>query len=321
MTTWKYKHLFGPVLSRRLGRSLGVDLMPFKTCTYDCVYCEQGRTTNHTHERDEYIPADRILEELKDFIASYPPPDYVTLSGAGEPTLHSRLAEIVEGAKSLLTDVPLAVITNGSLLWDGTVRDSLRNVDVVLPSLDAGNAHLFECIDHPVAAISFEQMITGLIAFRESFHNKIWLEVLLLEGMTSGESQVREIAEWVRLIRPDRVQLNTVVRPPSEPFALPVSRERLESLANLFEPHAEVVAGYVGDNVENGASPDATRVLELIERRPCPASEIAAALGLRVVEVSKLLEHLMASNRVVEKRLAGNRFYTAIHDSDERTAK
>lgn len=320
MTAWKYKYLFGPVLSRRLGRSLGVDLMPFKTCTYDCVYCEQGRTTNHTHQRDEYIPADEILEELKDYIASYPPPDYVTLSGAGEPTLHSRLAGIVEGARSI-TNVPLAVITNGSLLWDGTVRDSLRNVDVVLPSLDAGNAHLFKYIDRPVAAISFEQMITGLIAFRESFRNKIWLEVLLLEGITSGESEVREIAEWVRHIRPDRVQLNTVVRPPSESFALPIPRGQLERLAGLFEPHAEVVADYTGRILENGDSPDTTRVLELIERRPCPASEIAAALGLRAVEVSKLLEHLIAADRIVEKRLAGNRFYTTIHSSDERKAK
>ena len=320
LQTRQYKHIFGPVLSRRLGRSLGVDIMPFKTCTYDCVYCEQGRTTNHTACRKEYVPTSDVLAELKDFLSSQPTPDYITLSGAGEPTLHARLGEIVPGIKTL-TSVPLAAITNGSLLWDGAVRNALRDADVVLPSLDAGNARLFEYIDRPVDGISFEQMVTGLIAFRESFRNAIWLEVLLLAGVTSGESEVREIADWVRRIRPDRVQLNTVVRPPAESSALPVPRKQLELLAALFDPRAEIIADYSGPSQEIKLSPNAARVLELIERRPCSLQEIAATLGLRRVEAAKLVERLVNQNKVGEKRLGEDTFFTTVHEGNEEVTK
>lgn len=316
MTTRKYKHIFGPVLSRRLGRSLGVDLMPFKTCTYDCVYCEQGRTTNHTECRQEYVPTSDVLAELKDFLSSQPAPDYITLSGAGEPTLHSCLGEIVQAIKTL-TSVPLAVITNGSLLWDTTVRDALRDADIVLPSLDAGNARIFEYVDRPVSGISFDRMLGGLIRFRESFRNAIWLEVLLLAGVTSDESEVREIADWVRRIRPDRVQLNTVVRPPAESFAVPVPRERLEQLAAFFDPHAEIIADYSGPSQEINLSPEGTRILELIERRPCSLQEIASTLGLRPVEVSKLVERFVSQHRVVEKRFDGGTFFAMCHNGNE----
>jgi len=307
-----YKHLFGPVLSRRLGRSLGVDIMPFKTCTYDCVYCEQGRTTNQTMCRKEYVPTQEVLDELEEYLGAHSAPDYVTLSGAGEPTLHARLGDIAQGVKSLST-APLAVITNGSLLWDGTVRNALCDADVVLPSLDAGNAPLFKYIDRPVSGISFEQMISGLIAFRESFRNAIWLEVMLMDGSTSGESEVREIAEWVRRIRPDRVQLNTVVRPPSESFARRVPRARLELLATLFSPRAEVIADYSGRAQDTEIPPDASRVLELLDRRPCSLREIAATLGLRLVEASKLVQRLTAQNKIAERRFGNDAFFVAVH--------
>ncbi|HNR34042.1 MAG TPA: radical SAM protein [Candidatus Hydrogenedentes bacterium] len=316
MTKHKYRHIFGPVLSRRLGRSLGVDLMPFKTCTYDCVYCEQGRTTDHTACRKEYVPADEILDELGKYLVEHAAPDYITLSGAGEPTLHARLGYIVSRIKSL-TKVPLAVITNGSLLWDRPVRDALHEADVVLPSLDAGNAQLFEYIDRPVTGISFEQMVTGLIAFRQSFSNAIWLEVMLMAGVTSGDSEVREMAEWARRIRPDRIQLNTVVRPPSEPFALPVPREQLAQLAILFEPHAEVIADYRGAAPKADAAPDALRVLDLIVRRPCSLQEIAASLGLRQIETIKLVEGLIGQGKIVQRRFASGVFFEYVHDANE----
>jgi wyosine [tRNA(Phe)-imidazoG37] synthetase (radical SAM superfamily) len=315
-----FRHIFGPVLSRRLGRSLGVDIMPFKTCTYDCVYCEQGRTTNHTACRKEYVPTSDVLAELKDFLSSQPTPDYITLSGAGEPTLHARLGDIVQGVKKL-TRVPLAVITNGSLLWEPTVRDALRDADVVLPSLDAGNARLFDYIDRPVDGISFEQMLCGLVRFRESFRNAIWLEVLLLAGVTSGESEVREIADWARRIRPDRVQLNTVVRPPAESFALPVPHEQLELLATLFDPRAEIIADYSGPSQEIKLSPDSGRILELIGRRPCSLHEIAATLGLRVIETSKLVERLSSQNMIAERRFGNDTFFVCVHEGNEESIR
>lgn len=287
-----YKHIFGPVLSRRLGRSLGIDIMPFKTCTYDCVYCEQGRTTNHTVCRKEYVPVKDVLMELQEFLSSQPVPDYVTLSGAGEPTLHARLGELVKGIKEI-SKAPLAVITNGSLLWDPEVQEALHGADVVMPSLDAGNSRLFDVIDRPASGITFERMVYGLIAFRAAFHNAIWLEVLLIDKITSGESEVREIAAWARRIQPDRVQLNTVVRPPSEEFALPIPRKQLEKLAGLFEPCAEIIADYSGAMRQTEDMPGAARMLELLARRPCSMPEIAGSLGLRLVEAAKLAQQLI----------------------------
>lgn len=310
MTEQAYKHIFGPVLSRRLGRSLGVDIMPFKTCSYDCVYCEQGRTTNHTLHRAEYVPVSSVLDELRRFLDTRPAPDYITLSGAGEPTLHACLGDMVDGIKSL-TPVPLAVITNGSLLWQATVRNALTAAEVVLPSLDAGNEELFRRIDRPVTDLSFEQMVTGMVEFRTTFPGEIWLEVLLLDGITSGEAEVREIADWVRLIRPERVQLNTVVRPPSESFARPVPRKTLELLRDFFEPRAEIIADQAPDMQSDVITPDASRVLELIERRPCMVEEIADSLGFRRVETSKLIVQLLHQNLANEKRLGDKIYFLA----------
>ena len=315
MTAKTYRHIFGPVLSRRLGRSLGVDIIPFKTCTYDCIYCEQGRTTTLTAERMEYVPVADVLLELEDFLGSHSAPDYVTISGAGEPTLHAGLGQII-GAIKRLTKVPVAVITNGSLLWERTVRDALQDADVVLPSLDAGNETLFRTLDRPVNGISFEQMISGLIDFRQSFRNQLWLEVMFVADLNSAEPEVQEIAALVGRIRPDRVQLNTVARPPSESFALPVSRERLESLAGMFDPRGEIIADCFAPVPEDGLAPEEARILELLERRPCPAAEITSALGLRPVETLKLLENLVRQKKVVEKRFGTGTFFTAAPGSE-----
>jgi len=191
------------------------------------------------------------------------------------------------------------------------VREALQDADVVLPSLDAGNEHLFRTIDRPVNGISFEQMISGLIDFRQSFSNQIWLEVMLVAGLNSAESEVREIAKLVGRIGPDRVHLNTVVRPPSESFALPVYRDQLESLAEMFNPRGEIIVDCSAPVPEDGLAPEVARILELLERRPCPAAEITSALGLRPVETLKLLESLLLQKKVVERRFGAETFFTA----------
>lgn len=312
MTSEPYKHIFGPVLSRRLGRSLGLDIMPFKTCTYDCIYCEQGRTTHKTSERGLYVPVAELLGEVKAYLAAHPAPDFITVSAAGEPTLHTGLGEIIHGIKTL-TPVNLAVITNGALLWDPGVRAALQEADVVMPSLDAGNARLFTRIDRPETGISFERMLDGLIAFRDSYLNAIWLEVMLIDGMNSEEDEVLEIAACVRRIRPDRVQLNTVVRPPAFSSARPVSFERLEYLAGLFEPRGEVIAHFGAAAPGLDATPDVARVLSTVERRPCPPEEISAALGIHPLELSKLLQQLVEQGRIEEIRHDDRVYFAAVH--------
>lgn len=312
MTTESYKYIFGPVLSRRLGRSLGLDIMPFKTCTYDCIYCEQGKTTLRTAERKAYVPVADLLDELKAYLAVHPAPDYVTVSAAGEPTLHAEIGTIIRSVKAL-TSVKLAVITNGSLLWAPEVREALADADVVMPSLDVGNARLFRQIDRPDTTISFERMLEGLIAFRASFHHELWLEIMLIDGMNSGEDEVREIAECVRRIRPDRVQLNTVARPPALSSARPLSPERLEYLAAFFEPHAEVIAHFGAAALVEDMTPDASRVLNTVERRPCPQEEISAALGIRPMELSKILQQLLEQGRIEEIHHGEQVFFAAVH--------
>ena len=202
------RHVYGPVPSRRLGRSLGVDLVPFKTCTYDCVYCQLGRTTDLTTGRREYVPVEEILAQLEEKLRTGPTPDYVSLAGSGEPTLHARIGELIAGIKSL-TRTPVAVLTNGSLLGVRDVQDALMEADLVLPSLDAGDAELFQLVNRPHENVEFDDMVEGLVAFRERFAKPVWLEVMLLAGITGIRSEVEKIAALTHRIRPDRVQLNS----------------------------------------------------------------------------------------------------------------
>lgn len=216
-------YVYGPVPSRRLGRSLGVDLVPYKTCTYDCVYCQLGRTTCKTIERREYVSIDAVLAELERKLAVAKRPDYVGLAGSGEPTLNSGIGRLITALKAL-TDVPIAVITNGSLLWSEQVRGELAAADLVLPSLDAGDEQMFERVNRPDPTIKFDMMVDGLAAFAARFRGETWLEVMLLAGLTDSAAEVEKIAASARVISPTCVQLNTASRPAVEDFAHPSSR-------------------------------------------------------------------------------------------------
>ena len=281
--------VFGPVPSRRLGRSLGVDLVPFKTCTYDCIYCQLGRTTNKTIERREWVPLDEVIAERKARLHCRP--DYITLSGSGEPTLYSRMGELIERVQSM-TDTPVAVLTNGSLLWKEEVRNQVMAADLVIPSLDAGNATMFSAVNRPHETIDFERMIDGLIEFRRLFTGKCWLEVFLLAGYTGNESEVRDIAKSVEFIGPERIQMNTVARPPAEAFALPVSQERLLEYASMLTPCGEVVTDFrkVHDQEEFVATRN--EIIDLLRRRPCSMEDLANGLGIHRNEVPKYVEEL-----------------------------
>jgi wyosine [tRNA(Phe)-imidazoG37] synthetase (radical SAM superfamily) len=299
-------YIFGPVPSRRLGRSLGLDLIPFKTCTYDCIYCQLGRTTRKTAERKAWVPLEAVLEELQFRLSSNP--DYITLGGSGEPTLFSRLDELIEGIKAM-TDIPVAVLTNSSLLWREDVREQLRDADLVVPSLDAGSKALFEKVNRPVEDVRFDTMVQGLIDFRHAFSNRIWLEILLVEGLTATEPAVAQLARWTARIEPDRVQLNTVTRPGAESFAKGVSREALERFAAMFTPPAEVVADFRGvhQRPEFAAGRDA--ILDLLHRRPCSIDDIAGGLGMHRNEVVKYVEELTAAGTAEMVEVGEKKYY------------
>ncbi|MEW6386000.1 MAG: radical SAM protein [Thermodesulfobacteriota bacterium] len=316
MTTSGFRYIYGPVNSRRLGRSLGVDLVPFKTCTYDCIYCQLGHTTNKTCRRQEYVPIADILGELQQKLAEGPPLDYITLGGSGEPTLNARLGELLGQIKGL-TRVPLAVLTNGSLLWRRVVQDALMEADLVLPSLDAGDEQLFRYVNRPHRDITFDHMVYGLAEFTRRFPKSVWLEVLLLSGVTGIVTEVEKIAALARSIRPERVQLNTVSRPPSEEFACPVPRDQLEAFAKLFEGKAEVISAANGEVTRSPQAHPATDadILALLSRRPCTVQGVSASLGLHVGEAAKRLQALADQGSVIAVRNNGGIFYEPLRTS------
>jgi wyosine [tRNA(Phe)-imidazoG37] synthetase (radical SAM superfamily) len=314
-----FRYVYGPVPSRRLGRSLGIDLVPFKTCSYDCGYCQLGRTTNKTLERKEYVAVDEVLAELERKLAQ-DTPDYITLSGSGEPTLNSRIGDLIRTAKDL-THTPLAVLTNGSLLWMPEVQDALMPSDLVLPSLDAGDERLFRYVNRPHRGISFERMVDGLVSFTKRFQGEVWLEVLLLDGLTGVPSEVEKIAALTQRIAPARVQLNTVSRPPSDQFALPVATERLHALKQLFPIEVDVIAEGGPEASRAPARSDAAdaEILALLSRRPCTSADVANGLSIHVAEALKRLDGLLADGKVSTVVTGGRTFYAASSAEDAST--
>ncbi len=293
------KYVFGPVPSRRLGRSLGVDLIPFKSCTFDCLYCQLGPTERTTVAREDSAPVEGVMDELKEKLSTHP--DFITLSGSGEPTLYLRIGELIDAVHGA-TKIPVAVITNGSLLSDREVRRQLLKADVVLPSLDAGDERTFRAVNRPHESISFEQTVHGLVTFRKEYGGQYWLEVLLLAGITDTPERVRKIAEIAKRIGPDRVQLNTCVRPGADPSARMVDRRRLLQLARLFSPEAEVIADYPSAFSDEADTADREAILEMLARRPCTAADVAAGLAIHPTDAIKALDELTREGLVEENR-------------------
>jgi len=307
------KHVFGPVPSRRLGRSLGVDLLPRKTCAYDCIYCQLGRTSAHTAERAPGPPPEEVVEEVRRRLAEGAAPDYVTISGSGEPALYARLGELIDGLKPL--GVPVAVLTGGSLLWRPEVAADLARADLVSPTLCAGSAEVWARVNRPAPdGPDFARMVEGLVAFRAAFAGKLWLEVMLVAGLNDSAEEVRAIAAVAARIRPDRVQLNTAVRPPAESWVRPVPAARLEALARLFDPPAEVIAEFPAPAARAappGAAAGPAEVLEMLRRHPSTAEDVAAGLGISGAEAGRHLEALRATGRARSVERGGRVYWEA----------
>jgi wyosine [tRNA(Phe)-imidazoG37] synthetase (radical SAM superfamily) len=302
------KHVFGPVPSRRLGRSLGIDLIPYKTCSYDCIYCQLGRTVEKTLIRKEYVPLEAVLNETAERLAEGVEPDYITLSGSGEPTLYSRLDELIAGIRRL-TRTPIAVLTNGSLLWNPEVRRGLLESDVVIPSLDAGSEEIFQTVNRPHPDLDFAQVLLGMASFRQEFGGQIWLEVFLLKGFTADVAQVGRMARLAEQLKPDRIQLNTVLRPPAEQYALAVDSITMHSLAGIFGDRAEVIAEPPASEHNTAVEAGEAVIMGLLRRRPCTIQDVSRGLRIPAAEAAKRLEILERDGEIVIRRRAGNIFY------------
>ncbi len=284
------KYLYGPVASRRLGSSLGVDILPLKTCSFNCVYCQLGNTPRTTLERREYLPAGPVLDEIAAYFeGDGPRPDYVTFSGSGEPTLHLGLGGLVRAAKER-TGSKVAVLTNSSLISRPDVRKDLAGADLVVPSLDAATQEMFERVNRPAAGLEVSAIIEGLAAFRGEFSGELRLEVLIVNGLNDTDDELDAIRAAIEKIGPDSIDVNTVARPPAEEVR-PVPAERLAEIVEFFGPRAVAVvtSGKAHQAVPGEA---AEKILALLRRRPCSFAEICSSLGLETSEAAATLAAL-----------------------------
>ena len=296
--------------SRRLGRSYGVDIVPFKVCTLDCVYCQLGRTTKKSIECKEYVPVEPVLAELKDRLTEGLQADFITISGSGEPTLNSRLGELIDGIKKI-TDIPVAILTNGTLLYKQEVRADCVKADVVLPSLDAGDEQTFQKVNRPHKDISIEKLIDGLCEFRNEFSGQIWLEVFIVEGLNTDNEQIAKIKNAIERIRPDKVQLNTAVRPTAQMGVKRVDAEKLQVIATRLGEKCEVVADFLPGRCGKLTESKAEDVLSMLKRRPCSLNDICSGLGIHRNEALKHITHLQQQGFVHSERKDGTTFFKA----------
>jgi wyosine [tRNA(Phe)-imidazoG37] synthetase (radical SAM superfamily) len=228
------KYIYGPVQSRRLGPSLGISLTPYKICSFDCVYCQVGSTTQVTSERKEYMPVKEITDELKSWLSNNKPQlSYITLSGSGEPTLNSKIGELISQIKKI-TPVPVAVITNSSLLNIPAVRQALKDADLLVPSLDAVVPKVFKAIDRPGEGINTEGIIQGLVDLRKEFTGKIWLEVMLVKGINDDLRYIKKLKEAAERINPDMIQLNYPVRITAQAGIFPPDKNKLKKIKEIL---------------------------------------------------------------------------------------
>lgn len=313
--TWppdtKRKHLFGPVASRRLGFSLGVDIIPFKTCTFDCLYCELGATTRKTAEPVEEVEAEEVLRELDEWLAQGPfILDYLTVTGSGEPTLHPRLGYLIEEIKKR-SPVPVALLTNASLLYKDEVLEAAVKADVVLPSLDAPDEQVFQTVNRPHPSISFRRLLEGLQRLGRCKDTRVWLEVLLIKDLNDRPAQIAELKERIESIDPEKVQINTVVRPPVAADALPVPLERLRAIQDLLGPRAEIIVGAIGERAQLRGERLEKELLGLLARRPCTLKEITRSLGISEKEAEELVGRLLAAKKIDTEPFDRTAFYRA----------
>ncbi|MDH4195289.1 MAG: radical SAM protein [Nitrospirota bacterium] len=306
------RFVYGPVPSRRLGQSLGIDPIPFKTCNWNCVYCQLGRSTPMTNERRDYFPPDEIVGEVKVSIESHEPGeiDWITFAGSGEPTLHVSLGRMIEQIKGL-TDIPVAVITNGALLYQPEVRKDLIQADAVLPSLDAGSEALYRKINRPWPELTFERVVSGLTTFRREYTGKLWIEVMLIKGVNDTEPALKDLARVINGIGPDEVHLNLPIRPPSEPWVNPSGEEGLARARTMLGGVAKVVppAGGVFDLSTYDDVMDA--VIGVITRHPMLEEEILQTLKRWTPgQVEDALARLSESGKAKVVSRYGKRFWS-----------
>lgn len=306
------RYIFGPVPSRRLGVSLGVDIVPFKTCTLDCIYCECGKTNHLTVKRGNFVEPHLVLEELKQVLSLHHHLDYITFSGSGEPTLHQEIGVIINRIKEL-TPVPVAVLTNGTLLFREDVRKDLLSADLVLPSLDAVTPGVFARINQPHPDLDIQVIGDGLVEFARQYRGQIWLEVFIVSGINDGDDELDKLYAVIQRIGPQRVQLNSLDRPPAYENVEPVDFQVMERIAQKWSDlpveiikrakrRGEIAA--FSRNLENS-------ILNTLRRRPLTIEDLEAMTGKKRVEIFKYIDILEKEKKIAVKINQDKIFYVS----------
>jgi len=308
-----YQHIFGPVPSRRLGISLGVDLVTHKICSLDCVYCECGKTTNLTLQRRAYVSFDAVKKELDHYWEHNEDPDYITFSGSGEPTLNRELGRVIAYIKGQKPGVKVAVLTNSTLLKDPDVRQELALADLVVPSLDAVSKEAFTKLNRPVKGVSVEDIIQGIQAFALEFTGKIWLEIFILPGINDTPQELKAFRQIILSIDPEMVQLNTLDRPGTVSHIQPATPAQLDRVKERLDMDIIQIIARITDKKNMGQHRDmASAVLETIHRRPCTREDLAAILSVNPDQMDTLLAGLEAEGRIESRHQARGVFYQTI---------
>lgn len=297
MNLAKDRCIFGPIPSRRLGISLGVDLIPFKTCSMDCIYCECGKTTSLTTERKEYFPTDLAIRQIDEALKQHPRIDYITFSGTGEPTLHSHIGEIIRHIESHYPEVKLCLLTNSFCLTDPAIAEELAPVELIIPSLDGSNEEEFQKINRPAPGLSIEKIARGIADFRKISSAQMWLELFIAEGINDSPESAGRFLRMVEMIRPDKVQLNTLDRPGTERSVGIPSAEKLRVMAEIIGRAAEVEL--IGGRAARKSEPEHLstgeynqRIIDTVASRPCTAQDLALSLGFREPNLEACLRRM-----------------------------
>jgi wyosine [tRNA(Phe)-imidazoG37] synthetase (radical SAM superfamily) len=300
-------YVFGPVPSRRLGLSLGVDLIPFKTCTYNCLYCQVGRTTRQSLKIESFIPVTEILDELERKLEICSP-DAITFSGSGEPTLSSDIDRVISFVKER-TDIKTVVLTNGSLLWQEDVRHRISGADIIMPTLTTAFEETFRLIHQPHVDLDLDTIVGGLKSLRRIYKGNLFLEVVFLAGFNDSEKELEGLRSVIDQISPDKIQLNTVIRPPSDPRAISLDTKRLEEIKNLFGEKAEIIAQTPLRNRRWEDNTAYATILEMAKRRPVRARDVANVCDIPLEEADSLIKGLVVKGVLRQQEHEGEVYY------------
>ncbi|NOX33583.1 MAG: radical SAM protein [Deltaproteobacteria bacterium] len=312
----QYKHIFGPVPSRRLGISLGVDLVTHKICSLDCIYCECGKTTMLTASRKEYVRLKDVKKELDHFWRYNPDPDYITFSGSGEPSLNSGLGEVIDYIKEKKSGIKVAVLTNSTLFSQKQVRKALLKADLLVPSLDAVSKKAFAWINRPGNSIKVNEIVKGLEIFANEYKGKIWLEVFILPGINDSRPDLLLLKDAIQRINPDKIQINTLDRPGTMPDITPATREQLDRVIRILGfQNCEIIAKSCR-NVSAGVQREDIKsaIIETIHRRPCTKKDLLQILCVEKQVIDKYIKRLEKQNKIIGKNRERGVFYQTLKD-------